>query len=1245
MNLSELNNKKKLHQATVDFFSKQLQVPIAPFDAKPFDTKGFFEGITANQQKFIKENIESLYVVGLVDDNSVNQGKTKFKNVSEVANLKADYEGLIICAIVLKISPTRTTISEITRLINRKFPYLPVTIVYRYDDDLLCLANAQRVNYKVAYKEGDKVGKVSMLKDVSISKTHGAHLKILNELQIPKAVETFEGIYTHWQNVFNTKELNKQFFKKIANWYFWCVAKSKFPYEYLKADEKQKGKTNKELQELANQKAAIRFITRMVFVWFLKEKKLVPHHLFEPDSIKQTLKTFHTKTSSGYYNAILQNLFFATLNRDAKSRDFALDGGSIPKNANTFDVNSLYRYEKLFADADPKKIMKLFASIPFLNGGLFDSLDNKEAREIIDGFSRKKEWQAIMPDYLFFEKEEIDFSEELQIIYDKKGKYTVKGLFEIFNEYKFTVEENTPLDVDVALDPYLLGEIFENLLAYYNPETGATARKGTGSFYTPQEIVNYMVSQSLQSYIQTQLPELAIENIDDLPTMDANGKYKFVKALAQVKILDPACGSGAFPMGVLYQMVELLQKVDADNKIWKQVQHDITLEVQIAKLKKDEEIVKGLNDKQVKAKATEAIATELAELEANFDKQYNGSDFARKLYIIQNCIYGVDIQDVAIQISKLRFFLSLIVDQHNKNIQPLPNLETKFVIANTLIGLDLPKNIVAGVEDTSIDETANLKEKLKAIRQAHFTAKTRKEKKEIQKADKEVRQQIMNKLLGIGDEKKRQAKIKELTILLQNEKLALRKTTEDMPDLIQQHIVKDMFGGESIQNINQKQLAITKHKKIIADALQKIDKLSLNTLEDKYKHQAIKIANWDLYNQNASADWFDMEWMFGIKDGFDVVIGNPPYVGLRTGLISNQQVEYFKERYLLAQNQFDLFTIFIEKSTQILNQQGLLTFIIPKTIASNQNLENARDYLLKTIILTKYIDTQMPFEQASVESNIIIALKNIKTESFDNIVFHDNKFVPRNRISFNILKNLPFKIWPIGMNNEKYSIIELISKMNTRRLENYVEIIRGFEFGFNHHSVSKTKTKYPIIKGENIHRFITTHSGYYVAPIFSDTKTFKKKEYFSDHPKLLTRFVSNTLIFSLDEVGFYNTNVVYNVHIKNNALSINFLLGLLNSKLLNFWFFNIYQNDDKIFPHIQKNQLESIPIIGVSEKKQTSFISLVNKILTLKKSNADTSVLEHQIDVMVYHLYNLNYQEACIIDPTLSKADWERYKI
>lgn len=451
--------------------------------------------------------------------------------------------------------------------------------------------------------------------------------------------------------------------------------------------------------------------------------------------------------------------------------------------------------------------MKLFQNIPFLNGGLFDSLDIKPNKdfpeikeEIIDGFSSNPKCQATMPDYLFFENDDFDSDAELNETYQTKNKkYEVKGLFSIFNEYKFTIEENTPTETDVALDPYLLGEIFENLLAYYNPETGTTARKGSGSLYTPQEIVNYMVDESLNAYLETKLDQdfVKVSNFDKVDQLTLNQKTAIVKALSDVKILDPACGSGAFPMGVLYKMVAMLKDIDPKNSIWKQIQHDKIIGDKIIELQADKKAIENLSDKQVKEKATKAAEDRLQNLETIFNNEYNFDDYARKLYIIQNCIYGVDKQDVAIQISKLRFFLSLIVDQKNDNIKHLPNLETKFVIANTLIGIDLPKLTFLGEDDHSQDTTKALKEQLKHVRENHFKAVTRNEKIKIKEEDKKIRAQIANSLADSMSNYKQEDIDKLNNQIVTQQKLLVE--AELMPDRMQEIIVRDLFGGESTQ--------------------------------------------------------------------------------------------------------------------------------------------------------------------------------------------------------------------------------------------------------------------------------------------------------------------------------------------------------------------------------------------------------------------------------------------------------------
>src|SRR5690554_3695306 len=276
--------------------------------------------------------------------------------------------------------------------------------------------------------------------------------------------------------------------------------------------------------------------------------------------------------------------------------------------------------------------------------------------------------QLIVPDYLFFGVEEqADLSEVVGIKNKKYKQAAVKGLINILKSYKFTITENTPIEEDVALDPELLGKVFENLLASYNPETKTTARKQTGSFYTPREIVNYMVDESLIAYLKNRIssePSVFVEfgkaqanlfgnegkdgqqslmddtngselrndteKLDGLlhelvsfnpgnPIEDRKSTSRhLLKYLSECTILDPACGSGAFPMGILQKMVHILQKLDPDNKVWREVQE--------AKAKKEAEEAFDIDDK-------EARNERLNDISEAFDQSINDPDYARKLFL------------------------------------------------------------------------------------------------------------------------------------------------------------------------------------------------------------------------------------------------------------------------------------------------------------------------------------------------------------------------------------------------------------------------------------------------------------------------------------------------------------------------------------------------------------------------------------------------------------------------------------
>lgn len=391
------------------------------------------------------------------------------------------------------------------------------------------------------------------------------------------------------EEAFSVEALTKQFYRDLFEWYQWAVSDASnitFPNDTAIEDDDRDD----------IEKKIIRMITRIMFVWFIKQKELVPDRIFDADFLSTILKDFdpYSKTEGNYYNAILQNLFFGTLNRAIKD-----ENGNTRKFASSSkrDVKTLYRYAELFS-ISKQEVINLFAEVPFLNGGLFECLDKTRYSDGVeqcynfDGFSRNDarfadgrfKHRAVVPNNLFFAAE--------------------IGLISILSRYNFTIEENSPEEQQVALDPELLGKVFENLLGAYNPETRETARNQSGSFYTPREIVNYMVDESLIAYLGNNDFVRSLFSSDfSFDEAEAEEYKRTAERLKRVKILDPACGSGAFPMGLLNRIVEILERISPDENVY-----DL------------------------------------------------------KLSVIENCLYGSDIQSIAAQITKLRFFISLICD-------------------------------------------------------------------------------------------------------------------------------------------------------------------------------------------------------------------------------------------------------------------------------------------------------------------------------------------------------------------------------------------------------------------------------------------------------------------------------------------------------------------------------------------------------------------------------------------------------
>ncbi|GBU25370.1 hypothetical protein R83H12_02013 [Fibrobacteria bacterium R8-3-H12] len=1106
MNLSFFE-KENLFEATKLFFN-ELNIAVKTYTREAQS----IESILGKNFEIVK----SVYV-GYIDENS-------FENLDQIL-ASSKYKGILVFSLELnKENPRRKEIADLTRAFNRKSKGMPVCLLLKYGTKI-SLALSERVEYKQGWREGEKIGKVIILRDIDTEKPHAGHLRILEDLKRHN-VKNFSELYERWLEIFNVNVLNKKFYDDLSKWYFWAIKEVDFPND-MEKDEEIRNSTN-----------LIRLVTRIIFIWFIKEKKLVPENLFDEKELENILRDF--KKKGNYYNAILQNLFFGTLNQKIRERKFAEDG-DLETNKNEYGVKNLYRYANMFKSKDEKEICKLFGNIPFLNGGLFDCLDKEDEEgkvKYIDGFSRNKNKQAKIPDILFFNSEP-----------------KCQGLIKILNSYKFTVTENTPQEEDVALDPELLGKVFENLLASYNPETKETARKQSGSFYTPREIVNYMVNESLAAYLREKVGE------------DWENNRQTISALNEIKILDPACGSGAFPMGILHRMVELLQKLDPKNELWKQRQL---------------ELAEKIEDLQSREAAIENIERAFAE---------NELDYGRKLFLIENCIYGVDIQPIAIQISKLRFFLSLVIEQKidegkdNYGIRPLPNLETKFVAANTLVGLE---------KENSLFRTPEINDKeneLKQVRHEYFTANNRKKKLDLQKKDRRLRKELSKMLKAIN------------------------------------------FAEKSADNI----------------------------------------ANFDPYDQNVSSKWFDAEWMFGLEQekdglngtagGFDVVIGNPPYVNVEN--LKTDIKDYLFENYDTCKGRTDIYIAFLEKSLDLIKENRICSFIIPYAF-TNQNY----GFLMRKLLVDKYfvkeiLDTSeyYVFENAVVKNIILSVIKTknqknttIKTAKSDKDFQQNNfKVFTLNQSTFLGLKDCRFETKNISNSLLlKNKILE-----NTIRLDDICLIAYGArlnhkteKIGKENYIFSEFKEGYkPFTEGKNIDRFVFTQYGWLnYQPKEHYNSMFP--ELFENEKIMFINVVKDRLRFAFDDKNFYNSHTVINCVKWNLLKNINhstvkrnvtktkietgknfdykFLLGILNSILINWYFVNFLSESLHFYP----DDAKELPIPMVEKTKQEPIISLVNQILSAKKKNpaADTAEMEREIDRLVYGLYGLEAEDIKVIE-------------
>ena len=783
-----------------------------------------------------------------------------------------------------------------------------------------------------------------------------------------------------------------------------------------------------------------RLIGRLLFVWFLKKKNLI-------NSDINYFSDFHPDKQKEYYENKLEKLFFEVLNKEKTERNHK---------------------DKV---------------TPYLNGGLFD-------------------------------KSETDFCGDEKLTFPD-GYFN--SLFDTLNKYNFTVDESSPEFQHVAIDPEMLGRIFESLLAEQIDEnTGNSKKKATGAFYTPREIVSYMCEQALIEYLKTKVPEAhdrdrRIEELVRMPEaifrdQDQNKRRDWksyreaiIKALEGSKtespltVLDPAVGSGAFPMGMLHLLVKVYSRLDPK------------FEKDILGLKRD---------------------------------------------ILSRSLYGVDIEQIAIEITRLRAWLSIIVDiPEGEKVEPLPNLEFKFVCANTLIPLD-------NTEQATFFTDHDLKYKLITTRDEYFktSSKTKKEK-------------------------------------LQKDYLKLTQ-------------------GAS--------------------------------LFDNKKTQQLK--SYKPFDISSSSEFYDPELMHGVQ-AFDIVMGNPPYVGF--GVRNSEKISQSYKNEIIrlypnsAEYKINLYPLFMERALMLCQKRGIQSFIVPDSFLLGKYFSKIRKYILDTVQISKILLFSEPVFEAVVGYSVVYIFKKTtdKKNNIDVVKVNDPDLTSLKPFSYSqdTFEKTKLNRFRLYFNNKEKILIEKVEKQK-KSIGELIEFKSGLISKIGQKEIISPEKKSEewhkgVVSGGEINRYCISWDGNYIRYKKDLVKSgFGNVSYFEN--KIFVRQTGDKLISAFDTVGYLCLNNVHVGNIVNKIYSPETITSILNSKLINKYYEIISLEKGRVMAQIDIDVLDSIPVPNITKDQEEIINKLVDEIIILKKQNKDTDTknIESQIDQLVYKLYDLNEEEINIIE-------------
>lgn len=739
-----------------------------------------------------------------------------------------------------------------------------------------------------------------------------------------------------------------------------------------------------------------------------------------------------------------------------------------------------------WGNGDPEFIQNLFAScndkdhfIDKVLEPLFNDLNTEEGKKL-------PQYRTPYLNGGLFEREAADETD-----FPLPTQY-MQSLLDFFASYNFTIDENDPDDAEVGVDPEMLGRIFENLLE---------DNKDKGAFYTPKEIVSYMCRESLIAYLQTSIQDEATKEAIRLfvttHQIQEHLPENIDQLLKDVKICDPAIGSGAFPMGLLKELFLCRTALEGIS------QH------QAAEIKK---------------------------------------------HIIQQNVYGVDIERGAVDIARLRFWLSLIVDEETP--QALPNLDFKIMQGNSLL------------------------EQYKGVDLSTMTEK---------KADN----------TGM------------LTFF------------DDMIDVYRKEL-RDMLS---------QYFDCTDHKEKENLRVYIIDNVKQQLRE---QHINVDFGDLDLSGNDQFFLWHT--WFYDVfsKGGFDIVIGNPPYVAR----LNDEYKESLGNIYPEAKKKiFDLFNFFMVFSLRILSpDSGCSTMIVPPTWLNNKNSNKLRKAMaIRGLSQVDYLDENV-FANAIVYSCIYFTNHSKNDEIRCNLTKIINGKIEsehRNNVPISTVKKEGDYI---PLDKSKGLVERIKNTIHVILLGEISDIVFGIQDRKSANDPSYIHAENPghykrVLNGKHIGQYYIQDSGLFIdyGPWLWNPR---KKEVFECPEKILVRQVGKFPICAYDNEQYYTLNTIYNIIVKDKSFDTKYVLALLNSKLMQNIWKEIYPEQKDVFPRLKKEQLVEIPIPIVSFEQQKQITEIVDQILVEKRKNpnADTSESEREIDRLVYKLYNLTDEEIGVIE-------------